>query len=90
MTANPQHSIGHSGRAGGMTAHDLITALETCVTCGEIHQPWSPYPNAQSWASQKDGHPYKTRMYAMTGDSSMRAIAAMRAIAGCEHATVKR
>jgi len=63
-----------------MTAEQLIERAVTCVTCGKVHQPHQITPHQQTWAG-KDGHPYRTRLYAMTGDSCGRAIEALRLIA---------
>jgi len=63
----------------GMTAEELIKAAVTCVTCGREHEPRKS-GNHVSWAGA-DGHPYRTRIFMMTGDSCSSAIAALRALA---------
>ena len=62
-----------------MTAEQLIQAAVTCVTCGKVHEP-RQIGNYRSWAG-RDGHPYRTRMYSMTGDSHGGAIEALRLLA---------
>jgi hypothetical protein len=63
-----------------MTAEQLIQAAMTCVTCGKVHKPYRA-GNATSWAG-RDGHPYRTRLFQMTGCSCGSVIEALRQIAG--------
>ena len=58
-----------------MTAEQLIAAATTCVTCGKEHKPRKA-GSYTSWAAE-DGHPYRTRMFVMTGDSHGAAIQAL-------------
>jgi len=50
------------------TAKQLIDSLAECTECGKEHKLWQrdPKPVAPSWASPIDGHPYKSRLYALT------------------------
>lgn len=65
--------------ADRMTAEQLIAAAMTCTVCGKEHQPRKT-DNYTTWAAE-DGHSYRTRIFAMTGDSHGRAIEALRVIA---------
>lgn len=62
-----------------MTARQLIAAAATCTQCGKEHKPRKE-GSYVTWAA-RDGHPYRTRMFQMTGDSHSDAIAALRKLA---------
>lgn len=62
-----------------MTAGQLIAAAVACTECGREHEPRKT-GSYTSWAGP-DGHPYRTRLYQMTGDSHSGAIAALRMLA---------
>jgi len=63
-----------------MTAEQLIEAAAACADCGEEHTPW-PVTGGQTWASKKDGHSYRARIYVMANVSSDDVIAALRQLA---------
>jgi hypothetical protein len=63
-----------------MTADQLIAAAVACVDCGKEHKPRKT-GSYTSWAGP-DGHPYRTRLYQMTGNSHSNAVAALRVLAG--------
>ncbi len=62
-----------------MTAEKLIAAASACVDCGQEHKPRKT-GNFTTWAA-RDGHPYRSRLYQMTGQSAGPAIAALRQLA---------
>ena len=65
-----------------MTANQLIAKASECATCGKQHKPFRTLSGGQSWADRTDGHPYRTRLFDLTGTSSGPVIHALQQLAG--------
>jgi hypothetical protein len=63
-----------------MTAKQLLDLAEECADCGKKHRPVKIGPSQVTWAN--NGHPYRTRLYVLTGQPHGVTIAALRQLAG--------
>ena len=63
-----------------MTVKELLDKAAECVTCGKVHT-YRQEGRYGTWAG-RDGHPYRTRLFEMTGNAGPGTLAALRELAG--------